>query len=357
MRPCSDFATRYQRSLRRLVNALGSDAQSGIDHMPTCIYCSETKNSGDFVKREHVLPQSFGTFENNLTLIGAVCDACNGFFGEDLELALARDTPDGLERYFKGGKSPDEYRSLGRRSSMTFWIDRGIFQGAQVVQHPIDGEMRVKPLPQVGLSVKGEAPIEWFRLGSLPPKEIFIALFEAGRRHVQFLNVVDLAAAISELRAIGLEFEQAPASAELGPLGVARIEWRVTLDDRAARVLTKIALNYLTFLCGSEFALRTEFTPARRYARYGETMPMKNWRFEDSPLVNGSKDLAAGHGLALSLHPGGPVGVQISFHNSRCHRVGLAQRCAVISNAEHVGHFFNCETWKVFRIEPDTRSR
>jgi len=56
----------------------------------TCIYCLKDSNNVSFKKSEHVLPQSFGVFENNFTLNGVVCDSCNKYFGDNLELDLAR---------------------------------------------------------------------------------------------------------------------------------------------------------------------------------------------------------------------------------------------------------------------------
>ena len=60
-----------------------------------CIYCLEKKSHRNFTKREHVIPESFGGFINNFTLINIVCDECNLFFGQKLELHLARDTFEG----------------------------------------------------------------------------------------------------------------------------------------------------------------------------------------------------------------------------------------------------------------------
>lgn len=38
-----------------------------------CIYCLEDKEAPFFQKAEHVLPQSFGKFEQNFTLRDMVC--------------------------------------------------------------------------------------------------------------------------------------------------------------------------------------------------------------------------------------------------------------------------------------------
>lgn len=46
-----------------------------------CIYCLEDKQSNYFKNREHVLPESFGSFKNNFTLKNMVCDVCNVFLG------------------------------------------------------------------------------------------------------------------------------------------------------------------------------------------------------------------------------------------------------------------------------------
>jgi hypothetical protein len=42
--------------------------------MPRCIYCQQHKSGDGFTKVEHVMPQSFGQFQNNFTLRNlAVC--------------------------------------------------------------------------------------------------------------------------------------------------------------------------------------------------------------------------------------------------------------------------------------------
>jgi len=51
-----------------------------------CVYCVEDKPLSSFTKVEHVMPQSFGLFTNNLTLVNTVCDDCNQYFGDNLEI-------------------------------------------------------------------------------------------------------------------------------------------------------------------------------------------------------------------------------------------------------------------------------
>src|SRR5712692_8469180 len=76
--------------------------------MPTCLYCRFT-GKGKFPK-EHVIPQSFGSFQHNLTL-GCVCDDCNNYFGKHLELEFARESAESIARFRHGLR---DYESAAR---------------------------------------------------------------------------------------------------------------------------------------------------------------------------------------------------------------------------------------------------
>ena len=78
------------------------------DSFPTCIWCTQSKPTTAF-NREHVIPESFGLFESGFTLINTVCTACNDFFSRELELALARDSFEGYQRYHYGQKRTSEF--------------------------------------------------------------------------------------------------------------------------------------------------------------------------------------------------------------------------------------------------------
>jgi hypothetical protein len=54
-----------------------------MSELPPCIYCGSAEPPRE--KREHVLPQSYGLFEDNWVL-DCVCDSCNQYFGDKLEL-------------------------------------------------------------------------------------------------------------------------------------------------------------------------------------------------------------------------------------------------------------------------------
>ncbi|MBI3305415.1 hypothetical protein HYZ80_03795 [Candidatus Parcubacteria bacterium] len=81
------------------------------------------------------MPQSFGRFQDNFTLNGQdhphiVCDCCNQYFGDNLEINLARDTFEGIYRYEIGVKKPEEFKSAGKRSRLKIEVAEGEFKGA-----------------------------------------------------------------------------------------------------------------------------------------------------------------------------------------------------------------------------------
>jgi HNH endonuclease len=65
-----------------------------------CIYCGSTTPPK---KREHVMSQALGRFEQNWTL-DCVCDECNQYFADNLELPLGRDSREALFRIDLGLK-------------------------------------------------------------------------------------------------------------------------------------------------------------------------------------------------------------------------------------------------------------
>jgi hypothetical protein len=66
-----------------------------------CVYCGN-RDPADFHTREHVLPQSFGTFGAKTPTLHCVCDGCNSFFMKELDQVLARETLEGITRYKTG---------------------------------------------------------------------------------------------------------------------------------------------------------------------------------------------------------------------------------------------------------------
>jgi hypothetical protein len=130
--------------------------------MKICIYCKEARRPEEFNK-EHVVPESFGHFENNLTLIHMVCNECNAYFSGEFELFLARDSLDGMMRYRYGlSKYSGEKKIRLRRLRMRI-VDHGEWQGALLQFCPPANPNEAVPdvilVPQIAFPKKSSG--EW----------------------------------------------------------------------------------------------------------------------------------------------------------------------------------------------------
>jgi hypothetical protein len=137
-----------------------------------CVYCVEDKPLSSFTKIEHVMPQSFGLFANNFTLVNSVCDDCNQYFGDNLQIVMARDTFEGTSRFKFELKSPKELKSLGKRSRMIIKIAEGECKGAYAYLEysKEQDKIIVKPVPQIGFLKNEPTEYEYYLLDQIPPK-------------------------------------------------------------------------------------------------------------------------------------------------------------------------------------------
>lgn len=246
--------------------------------MPQCIYCLEIKPTGDF-NREHVLQAAFGTFGGaSLTLIETVCAACNSALGQELDEPFARTTHEGLERFRKGIKRPEDiqhfsYREVEKRANAS-----GPLRGALLedVYDAERGEWCAALRTQVGYPISDSVGYAFFserdiRSGkwkrtpprsSEEPLSIFAVTEDEGNQLVGTLRAAGLSNPLIEL--------EVPLS-----LGMMLVSELMLVGDLTRRTVGKIAFNYLAKQFGPEVALRTEFDSLRRFVRYGENPATK----------------------------------------------------------------------------------
>jgi hypothetical protein len=105
------------------------------------------------------MSRAVGTFEQNWTL-DCVCDECNQYFADNLELPLGRDSREALFRIDLGLKPAAAAAQLLNRRVKTSLRDPGQFDGIRVLLRPSeDGTETIPvPVPQVGLRREGH---EW----------------------------------------------------------------------------------------------------------------------------------------------------------------------------------------------------
>lgn len=247
-----------------------------------CLYCEEPKPLHLF-NREHVLPEAFGTYLDNLVLHGCVCRSCNDYFGRTLDGPLARDSKEGLDRFGHGLVTAKKGRRLGKRIAVR--QRGGRFEGA-LLEWDLDPEGRaltVKPARQVGFACSEVGPFEWHRVEDVPSRETlrskgFAYCVTGGLPEEEAKQVV--AALGFEATVVVVHGDQRDADGMLDTT----IEGKI--DRTIRRAIAKIAFNYLAYHFPALSSM-DQFRAIRRYVRFDEDP-------EESPVGVSTKSILGG---------------------------------------------------------------
>lgn len=317
-----------------------------------CIYCLQDKPLSSFTKTEHIIPQSFGVFENNFTLNKIVCDNCNKFFGDNLEIALARDSIEGLQRFDHNIKKPSEFKTIGKSSRLEMKMPDGEFKGAYCYPQYSHEAQRVLsyPLPQLGFLKNGIR--EYFLLDEIPDKDYFLKDFNPQDPQAVIFFGCDSAVVdkIMKDRGITLKNWILPDPSPTNDTSSKEIidvlcDVEGTIDDTLMRAVAKIGFNYLAYFQGPDFVLHKDFDVIRKFILTGEKVsyPLINI-VEDSILgdepIQGKR--RTGHILTVNW-AGDGVSIlgQVSLMNWMKYKICLARNFSGEHRDIKKGHFFN----------------
>ena len=324
-----------------------------------CVYCVKDKPISSFTKVEHVIPQSFGMFTNNLTLAKTVCDDCNQYFGDNLEIVMARDTFEGAQRFDFGLKPSKEFKSLGKRSKTTIKIAEGEFKGAYSYKEYSEKQDKIviKPVPQIGFLKNETAEYEYFLLDQIPHRNY---LYEKGFdiKHPRGIRAfgIDVDTARQVLSEKGIKFEY---QGEAGPSESPKEDWLCKveglIDSIIFRTVAKIAFNYLAHWEGIDFLLQKSFEPTRSFIRYGKQAEYPFVIVDDNPIlgdepVEGRRRL--GHIVTVNWTEDRiSIVSQVSLLNWASYRVSLARDFSGERRDLRRGHFFNVNNGEIHDLE------
>lgn len=233
-----------------------------------CVYCGSALPS---TKREHVIPQALGTFQQNWTL-GCVCDECNHFFSRELELALGRDSAEAFFRIDCGVKPPATAHKFLNRRMRANLVAPGQFTGARVVMRPSSENDALLPFlpPQVGFRSDGE---EWKYIPERDLDEQSIKQIAGAAPEIKIIGQgEDLPRLVKRLAELGVDFVETnrllkQTISDDAPISV---EHEFIVDLTLRRAAAKIAFNYATKVLGPETMRRGDFDVVRRFVRFGE---------------------------------------------------------------------------------------
>jgi HNH endonuclease len=261
-------------------------------NMPKCIYCLEDRAKSDFTK-DHVIPESFGTFKNNFTLVNKVCGKCNQYFGDELELFLGRDTFEGMLRYVYGVKAPQDFKFLHENRILFRLSEEGTWKGAimRLTYNEEKNKIAVEPVTQVGFQKANTKKWEFFELRDLKSKNDLerVGFVVRGEKALKVLfgpEYEEKEKIVEQLKLKGINLEQEePLPFNYGDGKTVNTEIQGTVDKIIFRGIAKIAFNYLAHFEEKDFVLKDDFNDIRRFIRYGETTTFKHVIIQKKPIL------------------------------------------------------------------------
>lgn len=311
-----------------------------------CIYCREKHPPSSYTKAEHVIPQSFGKFRNNLTLRQLVCDACNQFFGDSIELALARDTLEGQSRADIGVKKAEGFKPPGHQSRIRIMIAEGDFKGAYAFRDysEAEGKVTLQPVPQIGFRQRESGGYKYFPLDELPGKkqleELDLDLHLPKSIRAIGLDVEELSKRLAE-KDISFRHDGDVVSMNDSPSLLCEVQG--TIDQIIRRATTKIAFNYLAYWVGGDFVRQSSFDQTRSFVRHGQLAPYPLVKVSQQPILADEEvRRRVGHLVTVNWAADGvSIVAQVSLLNMLAYSVCLARNYDGERGKITRGHFFD----------------
>ena len=323
-----------------------------------CIYCKQIKSKYEFSKTEHVLPRSFGLFINNLTLNNHVCDNCNKYFGDNLEIVLARDTFEGLSRFNFGVKKPKDYQSLGSRSKTKIKVDEGPFKGAYVFLEYSQkiGDLIIRPFQQIGLFHPMTAKYSFFLLDEIPEKS---ELLKQGFDLTKHETIIAIGLTVEEANEVLLKKDISnPSWGDISSLTPSDGKWDVVLttklDSILPRTIAKIAFNYFCYWTSPDLVLHVGFDEIRSYIRQGDQPSSPIVSISDRPILSDEPIIGKrrlGHIITINWsQKNQSIISKVSLFNQNTYLVVLST--TYFGRIENIpkGHFFNVSDNKIYPL-------
>jgi hypothetical protein len=330
--------------------------------MPRCIYCQQDRSADAFTKVEHVMPQSFGRFQHNFTLKNLVCDDCNHYFGNHLELFLGRDSYEGQLRFRHGLKEAEEFKGVGRKTRIVVRSTEGTFAGCYMLRYynAEKNDISVRPLPQVGFMLAPERAYRYFLLDEIPTQAELDGMgFDKVHPKPIVALEVDPPELAARLAAKGIAFNYRGPLPQNPPLDTIGCELTARMDHVIFRAMAKIAFNYLAYWEGGPFVQQQGLDRARRHIRRGEIPNYELLRVDEEPILGDEPTVGnrrLGHLTTIGWADDGvSVLSQVSLLNWMTYHICLAPELGGPPPPMTRGHFFHPSSQEILELEPRRR--
>ncbi len=304
------------------------------------------------------MPQCFGRFSpDNLILYRSVCDDCNQYFGDKLELFLGRDSFESIER-IKHGINPK--KPLKNKRRVKSKIKDGEWKGTIVEETKPDepGQIGIRNSIQAGFYNKYKDEYVYYEPKDIPTAEqLEKEGFDLKKTIWMFADDAELPELIEVLKNKGINISKENDFIQPSkPLGSVLVESEVTIDKTIYRALSKIAFNYLAYVIGSSFLLRVDFNDVRKFIRFGEGDSNKFFAVNVSPILYEDQKIkklkaktTQGHLVNVEWRKNAIVS-KISPFNSQTYAVMLCPSYKGIWFPIKSGHHFDIKSKTVSKL-------
>ena len=293
-----------------------------------CIYCKAEKPAHLFNK-DHVLPRCLGTFINAPTLT-CVCKECNQAFGDDLELALGRDSYEALLRFQHKLKPLQEVVELRNRNlTATLNVD-GPCRGARIAFGADERGVVIDLVDQAGIPFK-RAGTMFLTLAELRLLQTSIKphVVPGGKVSFIYKTVHSLRQVVEELERLGMTFTNLDShnTFDIPHLEHSNVDIFYREGRRIHRALCKIALNYAAYQMGAPFVLSSDFDQIRAFVSSGSQPRFRSLFLSvDEPRnISDGPDTASEHHVVSLDWDGSPsqIAVTIELFGGRQYKLVL----------------------------------
>lgn len=249
-----------------------------------CVYCLDEKSISEF-NRDHVIPESFGTFGSNTpTLINLVCRDCNQYFGNNVENDLGRDSLYGVIYRSMSGiiNAKEFYENKRHKKNLSHSYVKCNVHGDMLVDIS-DFDVNINPQFMVSIanqviimnSTKGVQA--HFRINKIPQRRF---LEDIGLKPVfgylkfylsanNTVNLYEQTRFTLKKSDIHVEIKRNWLSEIDLRAGEQFLQFNFTINDWVMRAIAKMTFNYFILQYGNT-AFSSNFNDIRNYIRYGK---------------------------------------------------------------------------------------
>jgi hypothetical protein len=262
---------------------------------------------------------------------------------------------------YSSGLEPRSSQTFRKRLTFNI-VGSPDWEGAKIDVHWEEGRPAVQLIPQIAVRGVFDKEFSFFNeyeFAKATDEEIGVqraSWFKIMAPNTQsFERMINLLAA----RVPNVRLYAMPVQNPLGGDGKIGVRVLGRIEAIIARAVAKIAFNYLTFICGSDFALSDCFNPLRSFVINGTGRWTDFVDVNERPILGSDSERwrqTAAHLLVLEWDPAGPMIIRFSPFNDLTYHIHAGNVHGKIWRRIDSGHGFDWRTRSIVRMGSISRS-